>query len=87
MTVERKEKFECILIKNFDSRVEKRNCQKLSVGTVTNRQDIVRHFQSAGVDQRHSFPFLRRVYSVQYEILYTHSQSHFLVVSTQCSRI
>jgi hypothetical protein len=69
VTVERKEKFERVLIKNFDSRVEKRNCQKLSIGTETDRQDVVRHFQSARVDQRHSFPFLGQVYSDWDEIL------------------
>ena len=69
MTVERQEKFECILIEYFDSRVKKRNCQKLSVGTEADRQNVVRHFQGARVNKRHSSPFLVREYGVQDETL------------------
>jgi hypothetical protein len=57
--VEREEKFERVLIENFYSGVKKCDCEELSVGTVSNRQDVVRHFKGAGVDQGHSSPVLK----------------------------
>jgi hypothetical protein len=50
MPVERKKKFERVLIEHFDGRVKKCDCKKFSVGAVTNGQDVVRHFEGAGVD-------------------------------------
>ena len=50
MPVERDKKFERVLIEHFDSRVKKCDCKNFSVGAVTNGQDVVRHFEGAGVD-------------------------------------
>ena len=56
--VERNKKFERVLIKHFDGGVKKRNCEKFSVGAVANGQDVVAHFEGAGVDQGYSSPAL-----------------------------
>jgi hypothetical protein len=56
--VERKKEFERVLIKHFYSGVKKCDCKKFFVGTVANRQDVVCHFEGAGVDQRYNPPAL-----------------------------
>lgn len=56
--VERKKKFERVLIEHFDCGVKKRNREEFSVGAVANGQDVVGHFEGAGVDQRYSSPAL-----------------------------
>ena len=56
--VERKKKFERVLIEHFDGGVKKRNREEFSVGAVANGQDVVGHFEGAGVDQRYSSPAL-----------------------------
>jgi hypothetical protein len=58
--IERKEKFERILIEYFDSGVKKCDCEKFSVGAVANRQDVIGHFEGADVDQRYNSPALMR---------------------------
>ncbi len=60
MPVERKEKFECILIEYFNSGVKKCDCEKFSVGAVANGQDVIGHFEGADVGQRYNSPALMR---------------------------
>jgi hypothetical protein len=58
--VERNEEFERILIEYFDSGIKKCYCEKFSVGTVANGQDVIGHFEGADVDQRYNSPALMR---------------------------
>ena len=56
--VERKKKFERVLIEHFDGGVKKRDREEFSIGAVANGQDVVGHFEGAGVDQGYSSPAL-----------------------------
>ena len=58
MPVERKKKFERVLIEHFDGGVKKRDREEFSIGAVANGQDVVGHFEGAGVDQGYSSPAL-----------------------------
>lgn len=49
MPIQRKEKLEGILIKDFDSGVQKRYSEEFAIRTVSQRQHIVRHFEGAGM--------------------------------------
>ena len=56
--VERKKKSERVLIEHFDGGVKKCDREEFSVGAVANGQDVVGHFEGAGVDQGYSSPAL-----------------------------
>jgi ribosomal protein L27 len=60
MSIKREEEFECVLIKHLYSGVKKCDCEKLSVGTIADRQHVVRHLKGASVDQGHDLPVLIR---------------------------
>jgi hypothetical protein len=91
VSVERKEEFERILIEYFDSGVKKCDCEKLSVGAVANRQDVIGHFEGADVDQRYnSSALIRRSCTVQRKPNHSEEGSsliHDLTVAILYSRI
>jgi len=58
--VERKKKFQCVLVEHFHSGVKKCDCKQLSIGTIANGKDVVGHFEGAGMDKRYDFPALIR---------------------------
>ena len=60
MSIERKKKFERVLIEYFDSGIKKCDCEKLPVGTIANGQDVIGHFEGTSVDKRYKFPSLTR---------------------------
>lgn len=60
VSVERKEKFERVLIEHLDGGIKKCDREKLPVGAVANGQDVVSHFEGARVDERYDFPALTR---------------------------
>jgi hypothetical protein len=87
--VERNKKFERVLIEYFDSGVEKCDCEKFPVGAVANGQDVVGHFEGAGVDQGYDSPALiqrshtvKRNHYGKRDLLI-----HRLTVAILCSRI
>ena len=87
--VERKKKFERVLIEHFDCGVKKRNREEFSVGAVANGQDVVGHFEGAGVDQGYSSPSLiQRSCTIKREPLEKRdSLNHGLTVAILRSRI
>ena len=87
MPVERKEEFERILIEYFDSGIKKCDCEKFSVGAVSNRQDVIGHFEGADVDQRYNSPALMRRSCNRTEETKSGSLIHDLTVAILCSRI
>ena len=60
VSIERKKKFERVLIEYFDSGVKKCDCEKLPVGAIANGQDVISHFEGASVNKRYEFPALAR---------------------------
>ena len=55
MPVKRKEEFECVEVENFDGRVEEGDGEELAVGRVTDAEDVVGHFEGAGVEEGGAF--------------------------------
>lgn len=51
MAIEREEKLERVLVKYFYCGVQQCNRQQLSIGTVSHRENIIRHFQCTHMDQ------------------------------------
>lgn len=50
--VEGEEELERVLVEDLDCRVEQRDGEQLAVGRVPDGEDVVRHFQSLGVNER-----------------------------------
>jgi hypothetical protein len=69
VSVERKEKIECVLIEYLDSRIEKCDGEKLPIGAIANGQDVIGHFEGARVDKRYDFPALGRRSCVKRKLL------------------
>ena len=91
VSIERKEESERILIKYFDSRVKKCDCEKFSVGAIANGQNVIGHFEGADVDQRYNFPALmKKSCTVQRKPNHNEKSGlliHDLTVAIQYSRI
>jgi hypothetical protein len=60
VSIERKKKFERVLIEHFDSGIKECNREKLPVGTIANGQDVIGHFEGTSVGKRYNFPALTR---------------------------
>jgi hypothetical protein len=52
VAVEREEELERVLVEDLDGRVKQRNREQPAVGRVADREDVVRHLERLGVDER-----------------------------------
>lgn len=51
VTVERQEELERVLVKDLHGRIEQRDGEESTVGTVSDRENVVRHLESSSMDE------------------------------------